>query len=160
MIQPKQFHRALIPLDGSATAAAIIPAFLTLALSLKLEVVLLQVLARVTPPATEGVGTRRLIADPMERLQQEAEAYLGRIADELCARGLTVQTAVRVGEPASEIVQGALECQADLIAMTTHGRSGLSRLFFGSVAEAVLRRASVPVFLMRITEAEAARQAA
>ncbi|MGH7319833.1 MAG: universal stress protein, partial [Candidatus Rokuibacteriota bacterium] len=44
---------------------------------------------------------------------------------------------------------GAREYQADLIAMTTHGRSGLSRLLFGSVAEAVLRRAHVPVFLAK-----------
>lgn len=160
MIEPKRLHRALIPLDGSATAAAIIPAFLELALALKLEVVLLQVLARVTPQVTEGVGTRGIIVDPMERLQQEAEAYLGRYADDLCARGLAARTAVRIGDAATEIVQGAREHQVDLIAMTTHGRSGLSRLFFGSVAEAVLRRASVPVFLMRITEAEAARQAA
>jgi nucleotide-binding universal stress UspA family protein len=159
MIEPKRFHRALIPLDGSATAAAILPAFLDLALSVKLEVVLLQVLARVTPPATEGMG-RRIAVNPMEQLQQEAEAYLGHVADDLRTRGLAVQTAVRVGDAPTEIVRGARECQADLIAMTTHGRSGLSRLFFGSVAEAVLRRASVPVFLMRITEAEAARQAA
>jgi nucleotide-binding universal stress UspA family protein len=91
---------------------------------------------------------------------QESRAYLKRHADDLSASGLAVRTAVRTGDPAAEIIRGAREYQADLIAMTTHGRSGLSRLIFGSVAEAVLRRASVPVFLTRLTEAEAGRHAA
>ena len=54
----------------------------------------------------------------------------------------------------------AREVDADLIAMTTHGRSGLGRLLFGSVAEAVLRQAEIPVFLMRLTEASVAAGAA
>jgi nucleotide-binding universal stress UspA family protein len=67
-----------------------------------------------------------------------------------------VRTEVRRGEPVEEIVRGAREVGADLIAMTTHGRSGFGRLLFGSVAEAVLREAELPVFLMRMTEAQAA----
>jgi nucleotide-binding universal stress UspA family protein len=158
MIEPTRFRRALIPLDGSAVAEAVIPVFLELALPLKLDVVLLQVLPPVTPQVTEG--SRHVMVDATERLQQEAEAYLGRYAEGLCAHGLSARTAVRVGDPANEIAAGAREYQADLIAMTTHGRSGLSRLLFGSVAEAVLRRVDVPVFLIRITEAEAGRAAA
>lgn len=158
MTETRRFRRALISLDGSATAAAIIPAFLELAQSLNLEVVLMQVLAEVAPQVSEV--SRRVLVNPMERLQQEAEASLGRYADRLCARGLSVRTTVRVGDAVTEILAGAREYQVDLIAMTTHGRSGLSRLLFGSVAEDVLRRANVPVFLMRIAEAEAARQAA
>jgi nucleotide-binding universal stress UspA family protein len=61
---------------------------------------------------------------------------------------------VRRGEPVEEIVECAREVDADLIAMTTHGRSGLGRWLFGSVAEAVLREAEIPVFLMRMTEAQ------
>jgi nucleotide-binding universal stress UspA family protein len=59
---------------------------------------------------------------------------------------------VRNGRPDEEIVDAARASGADLIAMSTHGRSGLGRLLFGSVAEQVLRRAEVPVFLMRQTE--------
>ena len=158
MIETTRFRRALIPLDGSAVAEAVIPVFLEFALALKLEVVLLQVLAPVTPQVSEG--SRHIVVNPMERLQQEAEAYLGRYAEGLCAHGLLARTAVRVGDAATEIVAGAREYHADLIAMTTHGRTGLGRLLYGSVAEAVLRRADVPVFLMRITETETARVAA
>ena len=67
---------------------------------------------------------------------------------------------VRRGEPTAEILAGARAADADLIAMTTHGRSGLGRLLFGSVAEAVLRQADIPVFLMRQSEAQVAARAA
>jgi predicted RNA-binding Zn ribbon-like protein len=67
---------------------------------------------------------------------------------------------VRRGDPVTEILEGVKVAKADLVAMTTHGRSGLGRLLFGSVAEAVLRHADVPVFLMKLTEKAAAAQAA
>jgi nucleotide-binding universal stress UspA family protein len=63
---------------------------------------------------------------------------------------------VRCGEPVAEILAATTEAEADLIILTSHGRSGFGRLLFGSVAEAVLRRADVPVFLMRQTAAQVA----
>jgi nucleotide-binding universal stress UspA family protein len=71
-----------------------------------------------------------------------------------------VESRVRRGNPAEEIVAAARESGADLIAMSTHGRGGLGRLVFGSVAQAVLRHVDMPVFLMRATEAKVARRAA
>jgi len=61
---------------------------------------------------------------------------------------------------ADVIVAAARETGADLIAMSTHGRSGLGRLVFGSVAQAVLRHVEIPVFLMRTTEAQVAKRVA
>ena len=61
-------------------------------------------------------------------------------------------TEARYGNPVTEIVAAARQTGADIIAMTTHGRSGVSRLVFGSIAEAVLRRAEIPVLMMRLTE--------
>jgi len=101
-----------------------------------------------------------MVLDNTERLNQEADAYLGTIADRLSATGLRVLTTVRVGDPATEILAGARECDADLIAMTTHGRSALGRLLSGAVAEAVLRRAHVPVFIVRAAEAGEGTKAA
>ena len=75
-----------------------------------------------------------------------------RVPVELRNRGVRVRAQVRRGEPADEIVSAASEAGADLIAMSTHGRSGLGRLLFGSVAAAVLRQADIPVFLLRATE--------
>jgi nucleotide-binding universal stress UspA family protein len=153
------YRRALVPLDGSAVAEAIIPAFTKIARPLRLEVVLLRVLPRVPRPAGDGVSSE-LAAESVEHSSREVEEYLATVAERFRAAAVTVQRTVRVGDPATEIIECARELDAELIAMTTHGRSGLGRLLFGSVAEAVLQRAHVPVFLIRVTEAEPAKRAA
>jgi nucleotide-binding universal stress UspA family protein len=151
------YKRALIPLDGSMVAESIIPFILEVAGPLDMEVALLRVLVPVPPMTVEGT---QVVIEDAGRLRAEAEEYLASIAAELRAKGVRVTTAVRRGEPVAEILAGAREVDADLIAMTTHGRSGLSRLFFGSVAAAVLSQAEVPVFLMRQTAAHVAARAA
>jgi nucleotide-binding universal stress UspA family protein len=150
-------RRALVPLDGSPLAEAIIPFVAQLAGPLGLEIALLRAVPRTPPQVIEG---SRVVLDNSERLSQEAGEYLSAVADRLSANGLRVSTTVRVGDPATEILAGAHDCEAGLIAMTTHGRSALGRLLFGSVAEAVLRRADVPVFVVRATHAGEARKAA
>jgi nucleotide-binding universal stress UspA family protein len=82
------------------------------------------------------------------------------VAAELRGKGVRVTTTVRQGEPVDQILAVARDADADLIAMTTHGRSGLSRLLFGSIAAAVLVRAEVPVFMMRQTAAQVHARAA
>ncbi len=154
---PASFRRVLVPLDGSPLAEAVLPFVSNLARPLALEILLVRIIPATMPTAVEG---GRRIINHTERLTAEADAYLRGVADRLCADGFSVLTAVRTGEAASEIVAGARECQADLIAMSTHGRSGLGRLLFGSAAEAVLRRADVPVLLVRSTGAAAATRAA
>jgi nucleotide-binding universal stress UspA family protein len=151
------YKRALIPLDGSMVAESILPFILEVAGPLDMEVALLRVLVPVPPMTVEGT---QVVIEDAGRLRAEAEEYLASIAAELRAKGVRVTTAVRRGEPVAEILAGAREADADLIAMTTHGRSGLSRLLFGSVAAAVLSHAEVPVFLMRQTAAQVAARAA
>ncbi len=151
------YKRALIPLDGSMVAESILPFILEVAGPLDMEVALLRVLVPVPPMTVEGM---QVVIEDAGRLRAEAEEYLASIAAELRAKGVRVTTAVRRGEPVAEILAGAREADADLIAMTTHGRSGLSRLLFGSVAAAVLSHAEVPVFLMRQTAAQVAARAA
>jgi len=152
------YKRVTVPLDGSMVAEGIIPFILEIAGPLDMEVVLLRVLVPVPPSVIEG--SRHVEIEDVEKRRAEAEAYLAPLAAELRTKGVRVTTQVRRGEPAGEIIAGAREAGADLIAMTTHGRSGLGRLLFGSVAEAVLRHADVPVFLMRQTEAQIAARAA
>lgn len=152
------YKRALVPLDGSAVAEAIIPFVLEIAGPLDIEVVLLRVLAPVAPTVIEG--SRHVVVENVEARRVEAETDLARLAAELKAKGVRVWTEVRRGEPAVEIVAGARGAGADLIAMTTHGRGGLGRLLFGSVAESVLRHADVPVFVLRQTAAQVAARAA
>jgi nucleotide-binding universal stress UspA family protein len=91
---------------------------------------------------------------------EEAEGYLRAVAATPLFEGLQVLTTVRSGEAPQEIITSARELKADVIAMTTHGRTGLKRLLFGSVAEAVLRMADVPVFMLRAAHLEAAMRVA
>jgi nucleotide-binding universal stress UspA family protein len=152
------YKRALVPLDGSMVAAAIVPFILEIAGPLDMEVALLRVVVPAPPMVLEG--SSYVVAEDVEKLRANAEAYLASVAAELRDQGVRVTIQVRFGEAVPEILAGAREAEADLIAMTTHGRGGLGRLLFGSVAEAVLRQAEIPVFMMRQTKAQVAARAA
>jgi nucleotide-binding universal stress UspA family protein len=151
------YKRALVPLDGSAESEAIIPFICEIAGPLDIEVVLLRVLTLVPPAVLDAA--RPIVLDDVEARHKDAEEYMAPLAAELRSRGIRVATEVRRGQPPAEIIAAGRETGADMIAMTTHGRSGFGRLLFGSVAEAVLRQAEVPVFLMRQTEAQVAERA-
>jgi len=152
------YKRAVVALDGSPVAEAIIPFILEIAGPLDMEVVLVRVNRPIPPEVIEG--SRHVIVEDPEKSRVDAEEYLAPVAVELRNKGVRVRTQVRRGQPAEEIVLAAREIGADLIAMTTHGRSGLGRLLFGSVAEAVLRESRLPVFLMRVTGEQVAARAA
>jgi nucleotide-binding universal stress UspA family protein len=152
-----RYRRVLVALDGSPVAESIIPFILAIAGPLDMEVVLVRV---VTPAAVEaGAPVPGIVVKERAARTAEAQDYLSSIAAELSGRGVRVQARVRTGTPVQEILAATGECAADLIAMTTHGRSGLRRLVVGSVAEAVLRRADTPVLLMRLTAADSERPA-
>ena len=104
----------------------------------------------IMPQAVEG--TRHFMVNDVAVRSKEAREYLASVAADLRGRGVRVTTDARHGDPVRELVAAAREIGADLIAMTTHGRSGFGRLLLGSVAEAVLRRAEIPVLMMRLTE--------
>ena len=147
------FKRVIIPLDGSELAEAILPFIIQIAGPLDIEVTLVRVLQPVPPEVVEGVG--RVMIDDVGQRQAEAQTYLADLATSIGTSGVRVRTDVRIGVPVREIVECVRERDADLVAMTTHGRSGLGRFLFGSVAEAVLRQAEVPVFFLRQTEKQA-----
>ena len=144
------YKRVVVPLDGSPLAEGIIPFIIEIAGPLDMEVVLLRVVQPIPPEVVEG--SRHVVLEDVGARLGEAREYLAPLAAQLAARGVRAETQVRHGEPVAEIVAGARQVGADLVAMTTHGRSGLGRLLFGSVAEAVLRQAEIPVFLMRLTK--------
>jgi len=151
------YKRALVPLDGSPVAESVLPFVMRIAGPLGMSVVLVRVLEPITPLVGDGMQT--VVVDDIEARTREAEQYLTPVAAALRARGVDSSWEVRRGRPDKEIVAAAAAAGADLIAMSTHGRSGLGRLLFGSVAEQVLRSADVPVFLMRETEARLAAKA-
>jgi nucleotide-binding universal stress UspA family protein len=151
------FRHILIPLDGSELAERMLTPATALGGLMGSQYTLLRVVLPVHPtlPRTEGLSIAQLageIVDQIEKiqgeLQKEAQARLTEVAERLRARSLQVQTRITFEDhPASAILHEATSCGADLIAMETHGRGGLSRLFLGSVADKVLRGSSLPVLL-------------
>jgi nucleotide-binding universal stress UspA family protein len=146
--------RLLVALDGSMSSEAMLRFVLEIAGPLDMTVLLLRVVEPFTPAVADGVYMPTL--EDVEERRRDAEEYLAPIAAALRARGVATAWAVRRGRPGEEILAATAESNVDMIAMATHGRTGVGRLLFGSVAETVLRRATVPVFLMRTHDAVAA----
>jgi nucleotide-binding universal stress UspA family protein len=84
----------------------------------------------------------------VEALQKDAERYLNSVADALREHGFQVRIKVEIGDPAQVIVQSAASLDADMIIMSTHGRSGISRWLFGSITGRVLGIATRPVLVV------------
>ncbi len=141
------YKKILVPLDGSPFAEAVLPHVRELAQCTGAEIVLLRVAMRwmydYAMPAPLLPG-----AIPNES-DQEPAVYLERVAEELREAGFKVSLEVCGGPVAETILEYAEGIHADLIAMSTHGRSGLARWFIGSVADKVVRAAKLPVLLAR-----------
>jgi nucleotide-binding universal stress UspA family protein len=132
-------QRVLVPLDGSPEAASILPHALALG----------RVVAPAKPASELLVPPDTDDAARVARECASARAYLDAVARQLRAEGLDVEIEVRVdGHVASAILAVAQATSADCIAMTTHARSGVSRLLLGSVADKVLRGATLPVLML------------
>jgi nucleotide-binding universal stress UspA family protein len=153
------YRRILVALDGSEVAERILPHVEALAEKFGSALTLL----RATPGMGEVVAATGAGGGPMdgevvdptpiiEAERQEAAAYLDAAAADLRGKGLTVDCDQPEGPAGELVVERARRLGADLIAMTTHGRGGLERLVFGSVADAVLRNAPCPVLLVRVSE--------
>jgi len=134
------WRRIVVPLDGSPAAEKIIE-----------DVTLL---VRMTGSTLHLINAAEvLVAAPGLEYAFSAvsipdmKPYLGRVRDRLTAKGLNVVTEARIGFPGAEIVRYAADVGAGLIAMTTHGRTGLRRVIMGSVAEKIFRTAPCAVLV-------------
>ena len=161
------YERILVPLDGSKLAETVLPYVEDLAQRCDTkEVVLVSVTERVkgmravpeygypgTPkvetPISGPAETEREVPVGVGKMQRQAERYLNRIGKKLRTKGIKVSTEVLLGDPAEEIVIYAELRPIDLIAMSSHGRSGISRWAHGSVADRVFRSVNVPVLMVR-----------
>jgi nucleotide-binding universal stress UspA family protein len=141
----------LVPLDGSELAEEVLPCVEELASRLHGEVYFVQAVDSRAEPTVAGIeaGTMARRANgPVV----EAECYLSRLADTWTAKGIDARWEVLHGSPARSIANFARAKKSSMIAMSTHGRSGINWLIFGSVANQVLREAGVPVMLVRPSE--------
>jgi len=137
-----------VTLDQSELAEQALPHAVAIAKHMDAVVELLSVVPVLDDELVQAVGG----AFDWEVQKQVAEDYLQGIQARVEAEGLRCTTAVRQGDVADEIIRYCGEVGRTLVVMSTHGRSGLGRWVYGSVADRVLRYADVPVLLVRAEE--------
>ena len=147
------FEKILVCLDGSKVAGQILPYAIEEAIRFRSKLVLLQVTgAHIVPVAETGTSAIAVeaAAQQIEREQKDAKAYLEALAQQLREKGINAEYIMLQGlQIGQTIVEYANENAVDLIAIATHGRSGLKRLVLGSVAEFVLRKSRLPILVIR-----------
>jgi nucleotide-binding universal stress UspA family protein len=154
------YQRILVPHDGSAFAEMVLPHVTELAQRFEAELCLLEVIEPPNPALyasdAEAGMAAELAVEEIDRAQDELRAdgttRLASLVDKLQGQGIRASFAVVDGHPAREILGFARENNVDLIAMTSHGRTGLARAVLGSVTDMVLREADVPVLIVRAKE--------
>lgn len=143
------YRKILVPLDGSRVAEGVLPHARALAYSEGAELILLTVSSN---PAMDFVfADPGLAQSAMEEQEEISTRYMARIENDLKDAGFKTSTVLRVGAVAEVILEVAEELQVDVIAMSTHGRTGPARWLMGSIAERVVHNSRVPVLLIRAT---------
>ena len=146
------YQTILVPLDGSPRAERIMPFVEELAHKFNSQVILMQVIEpAVTMVSPYDIAPYNAV-DEMQRQVAEAQNYLEAIEAQLRDKGLQAKHCIEHGPIAPSVLAVAEREQADLIAMASHGRTGLSRVFYGSVAAGILHRADRPLLLIRAQE--------
>lgn len=138
--------RILVPLDGSELAEEALGLAEGLARALHAGLLLAQIVPSPASLYPDEYSTQVLSALPA--IQEAAEDYLERLANSLRERGVEVDTHVDVGKPIASLLDIAGDGSADMIVMTTHGRSAVSRFALGSVADAVSRAVEIPCLIV------------
>lgn len=142
------FEKLLVPLDGSEVAASVLPFVEEVAKLFGASLVLYHAVAPVSAyPGFETVNPQ-LDGQVLQEMQQQAKELLSSAARDIGGRGVHATVAVSIDLAVDGILRAAKETGADLIAIGTHGRSGIGRMVMGSVANAVMRRATLPCLLI------------
>ena len=148
-------EKILLPLDGSKVGEAALPYVEDLVKKMvsgeKVEVTLIQVLSSLSYYIVAGEASARVpyTEQEIEGMKKQAANYLRKTSAPLKKLGATIKIRVAVGNAVDEIIRAAEENKANLIAMSSHGRSGLSRWAFGSVTDRVLRSGKRPVLVVK-----------
>jgi len=144
------YKRILIPLDGSKLAEGCLRDGAPLAESTGAELVLLGVVEPIRDVLAVD-GQKLHVDEQMELRRAQVIRYLDEVRHRIAGRCPSCEVAVEVGAPAETILEFARVHSIDLIVMSTHGRSGISRWLLGSVAAKVIQAATTPVLISRAT---------
>jgi nucleotide-binding universal stress UspA family protein len=141
------FKKILVPLDGSELSESALTNVIDLTMDCHaLEVILMRIREPLDPNVI-GTLDAKVAVELDQAYRDEAAGYLAKIVENLKKKGISAKTEVLSGNPAEEIIKYSQKNNVDLIIMSTRGRSGISRLVFGSVAEKVIRNSTVPVLI-------------
>ena len=148
------YKRILVPLDGSKLAECVLPHVENIATGCSVgEVIILRVCESPSILADYPEGKGKSWEKHVERMttnaQKQCNIYLDDVEKQLRDKGFNVRTDSCLGKPAEQIVDYASKNEIDLIVMASHGRSGVNRWAYGSVADKVLRSTCVPVLLVK-----------
>ncbi len=148
------YKRLMVPLDGSTVAECVLPHLETLAQSCREppEIVLVRAVEPISVPVGRELsrfGSLDEVTDFEAHQRTDAEKYLKEKVEFLNQRGFKTRPEIVVGKASSALAEFASTGSFDLIIIATHGRSGVSRLVFGSVAEHILRTVTIPVLVVR-----------
>jgi len=148
------YKNILVPLDGSKRAEAILPHVKNLALCFKAKVIFFIVieLGHLLEP-NEIIGMS-IYQERRDRQIKETESYLASLLEQFREEGVKVKTLIGYGPIVKAILDAAKSENADLLAMASHGRGGLSRTFYGSISAGVLQRIDRPLLLIRSRNGE------
>jgi len=143
------YKKILAPLDGSEFSECSLDHVTAVAKGCQVPNV---ILLHVVEPHDRYTGytgiSKEMLGEIQKELRTNTEDYLAKVVDKLKKKGVNAKTAVVEGKPSDEILNYADKNQADLIIMSTHGSSGLTRWAFGSVADKVVRHSPVPVLVI------------
>src|SRR6202163_3015944 len=145
-----QLRKILVPTDFSGCANYALAYAATIARATGATIICVHVVEPIVPAVGySGLAEPMPMADISEQLEDSAERELPQLADCEEFHGLEVEEVIVHGDAAAEIVRVAGERDVDLIVISSHGRTGLGRIIFGSTAEAVVRHASCPVLVVK-----------
>jgi nucleotide-binding universal stress UspA family protein len=147
------YRRIMVPLDGSQLAECVLPHVEAIAKLSTASVELVRVVEPIELPTRGGIA---LSIDDIRQIElhskEDAEIYLHGIVERLKLAGIKAHSKLLIGKAADSLVDYIHKSQSDLLIMATHGRSGISRWIWGSVAEKILHSSSIPVLLVRPPE--------
>lgn len=144
------YQKIMVPLDGSELAECVLPHAECIAKLCHATVELVRVVEPIEIPTRGGMAwTAEQLKQIEVHHKQDAESYLEKIKDRLSQVGIKVHSRVLIGKVAESLADYIYKSSFDLIIMATHGRSGISRWIWGSVAERILHSSQSPVLLVR-----------